>query len=141
MSLEEQYDDAMFEFSTGNFSTAIAKLREILAIDTRHFDAQLALGMAYCRLGDFASAIAEGLKAEQLKPEEQLVHTNLSLFYLKSGDKQKAEQHGLKARISSWKTPHPGANTNPPDNELALAKPPPPPPMKFADQPWKKNPE
>jgi Flp pilus assembly protein TadD len=140
MSLEEQYDDAMFEFSTGNFSTAIAKLREILAIDARHFDAQLALGMAYCRLGDFASAIDEGLKAEQLKPEEQLVHTNLSLFYLKSGDKQKAEQHGLKARISSWKTPQSGTTTDPPENELALAKPPPPPPMKFADQPWKKKP-
>jgi Flp pilus assembly protein TadD len=141
MSLEEQYDDAMFEFSTGNFPAAIAKLREILATDARHFDAQLALGMAYCRLGDFASAIEEGLKAEQLKPEEQLVHTNLSLFYLKSGDKQKAEQHGLKARISSWKTPPSGATANPPETELAQAKPPPPPPGKFANQPWKKKPE
>jgi hypothetical protein len=68
-----------------------------------HFDAQLSLGMAHYRKGDFATAIAEGHKAEQLRPKEQLVHTNLSLFYMKSGDKQTAEHHGLQARIASWR--------------------------------------
>src|SRR2546426_12350652 len=104
LTQQEQYDDAMFDFSTGDYDSAIAKFNAILAEDPAHFDAQLSLGMAYCRKGDFATAIAEGHKAEQLRPKEQLVHTNLSLFYLKLGDKTKAEHHGLQARIASWRT-------------------------------------
>ena len=103
LTQQEQYDDAMFDFSTADYDSAIAKFNAILAEDPAHFDAQLALGMAYCRKGDYATAIAEGHKAEQLRPNEQLVHTNLSLFYMKAGDKKTAEHHGLQARIASWR--------------------------------------
>jgi tetratricopeptide (TPR) repeat protein len=142
MSLQEQYDDAMFDFSRGEFDSAIAKLKNVLAQDAAQFDAQLALGMAYYRQGDYAAAIAEGHKAEQLKPREQLVHTNLSLFYMKSGDKMTAEKHGLQAKIESWRED--AAKAMSPDakieseSELAMAKPK-PPPMKFPSQPWKKK--
>src|SRR5437763_13356575 len=141
---QEQYDDAMFDFSTGDYDSAIAKFNAILAEDPAHFDAQLALGMAYCRKGDYATAIAAGQKAEQLRPNEQLVHTNLSLFYMKAGDKKTAEHHGLQARIASWKadkTP-PGEKTAS-DPELEMAKPktaPVAPPEKFPEMPWKKKP-
>ena len=43
----EQYDDAMFDFSRGEFGSAITKLKTVLAVEPEHFDAQLALGMAY----------------------------------------------------------------------------------------------
>lgn len=133
----------MFDFSRGDFDSALAKLKTILAENPAHFDAQLSLGMACYRKGDFAAAIAEGHKAEQLKPHEQLVHTNLSLFYMKAGDKAKAEHHGLRARIASWKADKssPGAQSGG-DPELALARPPPPlkPPEKFPDMPWRKKP-
>src|SRR6266571_1987436 len=141
---QEQYDDAMFDFSNGDYDSAIAKFRAILAADPAHFDAQLALGMAYYRKGDYATAIAEGHKAEKLRPNEQLVHTNLSLFYMKAGDKKTAEHHGLQARIASWKSdkgaPAPAPASEP---ELEMAKPPPPNvkvPTKFPDMPWKKKP-
>src|SRR6185369_3523872 len=103
MTPQEQYDDAMFDFSRGELDGAIAKLKAVLAADPADFDAQLALGMAYYRKGDYAAAITEGHKAEQLRPKEQLVHTNLSLFYMKSGDKVTAEKHGLQAKIESWR--------------------------------------
>jgi Flp pilus assembly protein TadD len=131
MNLQDQYDDALFDFSTGNFDSTIAKLTAILAAEPTHFDAQLSLGMAYYRKGDFATAIAEGHKAEKLKPKEQLVHTNLSLFYMKAGNKPTAEHHGLQARIATAGDP-----------ELALAKPKPPPmkpPEQFPAMPWKKK--
>jgi Flp pilus assembly protein TadD len=131
MSLPDPYDDAMFDFSTGNFEAAIAKLKSMLAADPSHFEAQLSLGMAYYRQGDYAAALTEGHRAEQLRPDEPFVHTNLSLFYLKSGDKMKAEQHGLKARVASWKTPSPPPGKPGADPELPIAKPPPPP--------WKKT--
>ena len=144
-SPQEQYDDAMYDFSTADYDSAITKLKALLANDPDYFDAQLSLGMAYYRKGDYAAAIAEGHKAEKLRPNEQLVHTNLSLFYMKSGDKQTAEHHGLQARIASWK-----GNMSPPgstpsqasDPELEMAKPKPPPVKvgeKFPDMPWKKS--
>jgi Flp pilus assembly protein TadD len=142
MTLQEQYDDAMFDFSQSDFDGAIVKLKNVLAQEPEHLDAQLALGMAFYRKGDFAAAIAEGHKAEKLRPKEQLVHTNLSLFYMKSGDKVTAEKHGLQAKIESWRE---DAKKNPTDtkaesdSELAISKPT-PQPMKFPSQPWKKKP-
>lgn len=149
MNPPEQYDDAMFDFSRGDFASAVAKLKTVLAADAAQFDAQLALGMAFYRQGDFAAAIAEGHKAEALRPKEQLVHTNLSLFYLRAGDKAKAEHHGLQARIAGWRTESAAAKTGEkPESgaELPMAKPQPPPvkvirmPDKFPEQPWKKPP-
>jgi len=144
VNLQEQYDDAMFDFSQGEFDQAIVKLRAILTADPAHFDAQLSLGVALYRKGDFAAAIAEGHKAEQLKPKEQLVHTNLSLFYMKAGDKTKAEHHGLQARIASWRDDKTVPGDKPTsDPELEMAKPKTSamkPPEKFPDMPWKKKP-
>lgn len=142
-SLQDQYDDAMFDFSTGDYDSSIAKLKEILADEPEHFEAQLALGMAHYRKGDYPTAIAEGHKAEKLRPSEQLVHTNLSLFYMKAGDKKTAEHHGLQARIASWKADKTGPGEKPAtDPELEMAKPQMPPikpPEKFPDMPWKKK--
>jgi len=143
-TLQEQYDEAMFDFSTGDYDSAIAKLRALLAADPAHFDAQLSIGMAYYRKGDYTSAIAEGHKAEKLRPNEQLVHTNLSLFYMKAGDKKTAEHHGLQARIASWKgNMAPPGEAPPVDSELQMAQSPPQNvkvPTKFPDMPWKKKP-
>jgi len=140
---QDQYDDAMYEFSLGQFATAAAKLEAILAADPAHFEAQLALGMAYSRLGDQARAIAEGHKAEKLRPRDQHVHTNLSLFYVKAGDRARAEHHGVQARIASWQgnMAAPGPS---PASETALKQAPPatsspPPPTQFPDMPWKRK--
>ncbi|MFM1769180.1 MAG: hypothetical protein RJA22_1709 [Verrucomicrobiota bacterium] len=136
---QERYDEAMYAFSQADYDTAIAALRALVADEPDFFDARLSLGMALYRKGDYAAAIAEGHRAEQMRPKEQLVHTNLSLFYMKSGDKQKAEHHGLQARIAGWRDnmapPAPGQEGEP---ELQLAKPK-PPPLKPSEMPWKKN--
>jgi Tfp pilus assembly protein PilF len=145
--MQNQYDEAMFAFSTGDYETAIAKLAAILAVEPAHFDVQLALGMAYYRKGDYATAITEGHKAERLRPHDQLVHTNLSLFYMKAGNKAVAEHHGLQARISSWREEAQQAKSGgvpaPENPELAMAKPKQPSvkaPAQFPDMPWKKKP-
>ena len=103
MSIEEQYDDAMYAFSGGDFAGAAVQLRGILAVAPAYYEAQLGLAMAYGRLGDFAAAIAAGLEAERLNPHDPLVHTNFSLFYLKQGNKTQAEHHAAQARIASWR--------------------------------------
>jgi predicted Zn-dependent protease len=142
-TLQEQFDDAMFEFSRGNADEALARLRAVLAEDPSYFDAQLALGGAYYAKGDYAAAITEGHAAEKMKPHDQLVHTNLSRAYMKIGDKKTAEHHALQARIASWRDDMaPPGNVAPAEAELAMAKPKPPPmkpPEKFPDMPWKKK--
>jgi Flp pilus assembly protein TadD len=143
MSLQEQYDEAMFDFSRGDFNEAIIKFRAVLAIDPTYFEAQLALGMAFYRIGDFAAAIVEGHKAEKLRPKEQLVHTNLSLFYMRSGNKIIAEKHGLQAKIESWRADAAAASSTVSsseiNSELLMAKTT-LMPIKFPSQPWKKKP-
>jgi predicted Zn-dependent protease len=142
-SHQEQYDDAMFAFSSGDYDGAITRLEALLREDPVHFEAQLALGMAFYRKGEYSRAILEGHKAEQLRPKEQLVHTNLSLFYMKAGDKKTAEHHGLQARVASWRS-----DSSPPgekarsESELEMAKPQTPvkAPEKFPEMPWKKKP-
>lgn len=145
--LQAIYDDAMFDYSTGDYDTAMAKLAGILAEDRQHFDAQLSVAMCHYRKGDYATAIAEGHKAQKLKPNEQLVHTNLSLFYMKAGDKKTAEHHGLQARIASWKDNMAPPSARQPtagavDDQLKMAGPKPQAfklPKKFPEMPWKKN--
>src|SRR5688572_33210282 len=131
----------MFDFSRAEYDVCIGKLKSILSEQPDHFDALLSLGMAYYRKGDYATAIAEGHKAEKLRPNEQLVHTNLSLFYMKAGDKKTAEHHGLQARIASWRDNMAPPDAEQADPELQLAKPKPPPaaPVKFPEMPWKKK--
>lgn len=146
LTAQEQYDEAMFRFSQADYDAAIAALEAVLRLDPEHFDSQLALGMAHYRRGDYAAALREGHKAEQMRPKEQLVHTNLSLFYMKSGDKLKAEHHGLQARIAGWRENMAApSGAAPEDPELRLAQPTPPPvvktpPLTARDMPWKKKP-
>ncbi|MBX3746367.1 MAG: tetratricopeptide repeat protein [Verrucomicrobiae bacterium] len=146
-SLQERYDDAMFEFTQENYDGAIERLEAILREEPEHFDARLSLGMAWCRKGDFAKAIEEGHRAETLRPHEQLVHTNLSLFYMRAGDKKTAEHHGLQARIASWRgnMDKPASDAPEEEPELRMAGAPKPPvrkvpaPSEFPDMPWKRK--
>jgi predicted Zn-dependent protease len=141
MSLQAQFDDAMFEFSKGHCEAAIERLQGILAGNPDYFDAQLALGGAHFAKGDYEAAIAEGRKAEKMKPNDQMVHTNLSRAFMKAGDIAAAEHHALQARIASWRgNMAPPAAGSESDAGLATAQPKPPPvPAKFPDMPWKKK--
>ena len=141
--LQEQFDDATFAFSQGEYEQAAAGFEAILAADKNNFDARMSLSMALCRLEQFERAIEEGHKAEEQRPNDQLVHTNLSLFYVKTGNKDAAEHHGLQSKIASWK--HPGAEASQSSaggDELQMAKPKAESfkiPGKFPDMPWRKN--
>jgi len=139
-SAQAQYDEALLAFSRGDFAGAATRLETLLAGEPEHFEARLALGLAYYRLGDTARAIAEGHKAEHLQPNEPRVHTNLSLFYLKAGDKARAEHHGARARVASWRDQLRQTPPAPAAPGSAPAAPPPPPlPEHFPEMPWKKK--
>ena len=72
--LQAIYDDAMFDYSTGDFAGALEKLKKRPGRGTRSFRCPAGRGHVSLPAGDFATAIAEGHKAEKLRPNEQLVH-------------------------------------------------------------------
>lgn len=142
--LQIQFDDAVFAYTTGDYAQAVAGFEAVLATDPEHFEARLSLGMAFYRQENYAAAIEEGHKAEAINADEQRVHTNLSLAYMKSGNKETAEHHGLQAKIVGWKAdPNAAAATAAEgEDDLKMAEPKLENiklPTKFPEQPWKKK--
>ena len=97
-SLEQLHDDAIYDMAMGNIDQCIEKLKKILEIDPKHFDSQLALGTAFMRKGDYHQALEEGLKAAVLSPENQMAQMNLSMFYIRLGNKKKSGRTRSKSQ-------------------------------------------
>ena len=71
-------------------------------LDPAFFDGWHALGMALMKLGRFPEAIEAGKRDCELRPNDQIGWTSLSLFYNRNGDIKEAEAAGTKAKILSW---------------------------------------
>jgi hypothetical protein len=56
----------------------------------------------YYRLTPLGKAIAAGLRSVELRPNDQLAWSSLSLFYVRAGMIPEAESAGGKARILGW---------------------------------------
>jgi len=85
------HERAVQSFSRGQDDTAIALLEESLRLDPSHAEAFEALGVILGRNERFHEAIDIFKRLEEIAPLEPMVHTNLSLFYMKIGDKEEAE--------------------------------------------------
>ena len=101
--LELLYDEAVFELALGNVDQCIEKLHCLLKDDPDYFDAQLALSTALMRKEDYPAALLAALRAAELDPKSQMAQMNLSMIYVKMGDKEHAEKHALTAKILHWK--------------------------------------
>jgi len=54
------------------------------------------------KLGRYPEAIEAGLKSVDLRPNEQLAWSSLSLFYVRAGMIKEAESASGKSRILGW---------------------------------------
>ena len=142
-NLQDQFDEATYAFSQGDYDAAAKGFEAILLVDKNNFDARMSYSMTLCRLGEIERAIEEGHKVEKIRPDDQMVHTNLSLFYVKVGNKEAAEHHGLQSKIASWKQPVTEGSSDVSDqSELQMTKPKAESfklPGKFPDMPWRKS--
>src|SRR5437870_12562579 len=100
-SLEEIFDDANGDLAVGDLDSAVEKYRRCVELDSNFFDGWHALGMALMKLDRFEEAIEAGKKAADLKPNDQIGCTSLSLFYNRAGNIKEAEADGAKAKILS----------------------------------------
>jgi folate-binding protein YgfZ len=96
------YDQAVRRFSTGADTEAIDLLQEAIGLDPHLTEAYEALGVVLGRTERFHEAIDVFKRLEELAPDEPMVHTNLSLFYMKIGDKDEAERQKATATMKKF---------------------------------------
>ena len=96
------HDRAIRLFSEQQDDKAVELLTEALRLDPSFSDGYEALGVILGRTGKFHEAIDIFKKLEEVAPNEPMVHTNLSLYYMKIGDKQAAEDEKAKATVKQF---------------------------------------
>lgn len=86
------HDRAVRLFGRGHDDQAVALLEEALGLDPARAETYEALGVILGRSERYHEAIDIFRRLEEVAPDEPMVHTNLSLFYMKVGDRQEAER-------------------------------------------------
>ena len=102
-SLQDQIDDATFDFTMGDSETAIAKLTAISQTHPQSFEAWHALTEVYFSEGRYDSALEAAEKAHALNADDIHINTSLSRIWVERGDKDQAEHFGAQARMLGWK--------------------------------------
>jgi tetratricopeptide (TPR) repeat protein len=100
--VEELFDDANGDLALGELDAAVEKYRRCTELDPEFFDGWHALGMALMKIGRHPEAIEAGLKTVELRPNDQLAWSSLSLFYVRNDQIKEAEAAGAKAKILGW---------------------------------------
>ncbi len=81
---------------------AIALLRKALKENPRNEDAMESLGVLLAKQGKYQEAIMVMHQLEMINPENQMAQMNLSIFYMKIGDKETAEEHKAKGTVIAF---------------------------------------
>ena len=89
---KEVYQTALHEFAYGSEERAIQLLREVIDLDPLLMDAYESLGVILSRHEQLDEAIALMHRLMALDPDSIMAHTNLSVYYMQQGDKEKAEE-------------------------------------------------
>jgi folate-binding protein YgfZ len=97
--VQQLYDRAIRTFADGEEDAALGLLEEALRLDPGFGDAYEAVGVILGRAGRFHEAIDVFRRLEEVAPDEPMVNTNLSLYYMKLGDKETAEDESGKATL------------------------------------------
>ncbi len=86
------HERAVHLFSQGQDLKAANLLEDAIRLDPSHGDSYEALGVILGRGERFHEAIDIFHRLEEVAPNEPMVHTNLSLYYMKIGNREEAER-------------------------------------------------
>lgn len=103
------YDAALKEFAEGSEEQAIIMLREVIELDPLLADAYESLGVILSRHEQYDEAIALMHRLKDLIPDSVMAHTNLSVYYMHLGDKERAEEEkaiSMSIRMSQLAKEH-----------------------------------
>ena len=102
-SLQDQIDDATFDFTMGDSEMALSKLTRLSDAHPNSFETWHALTEVYFSERRYDDALEAGEQAHALKPDDIHINTSLSRIWVERGDKDKAEHYGAQARMLGWK--------------------------------------
>lgn len=88
----------------GKLDEAIAKLHEVLAINSEHVLSHLALAVLYTRTKDHGNAVEHGEKACELEPNEPFNFTAMSVTYQKAWEGTQEQDYIRKAEDAMEKS-------------------------------------
>jgi len=101
--IEELFWEGSDLHGEGKHAEAMAVFDKCLAIDPAYSDAILGKAMVHLAREEFDEAIALGNQLVALNPSDLLSYTNLSMFYMRAGRIEEAEEANAKARMLDWK--------------------------------------
>ena len=101
--LQTLIEDATADFAVGDNQTALAKLTRASTAAPDSFEAWHALSEVYFSQRNLDEALAAGIKAHALKPDDLFINTTMSRIWMERGDKERAEHFGAQAKIQGWK--------------------------------------
>lgn len=99
----ELYDTALTAFRNDDLELAEDYLLKAINYHPGFSDAYEALGVMLGRLERFPEAIKLMEKLTEVDPDSSMAHTNLSLFLMKMGKIEEAENHKATATLKSFK--------------------------------------
>jgi Flp pilus assembly protein TadD len=100
--VEALFDDANGDLALGDLEPAVEKYRRCTELAPDFADGWHALAMALMKVGRPTEAITAALRNTELRPNDQLAWSSLSICYVKNHQIKEAEAAGAKARILSW---------------------------------------
>lgn len=100
---QEYLDEALQIFAAApgpqDLDPAIELLRKALKENPKFEDAYESLGVMLAKQEKFKEAIAVMHQLEMINPQNIMAQTNLSIFYMRIGDKETAEEHKAKSTV------------------------------------------
>lgn len=96
--LNTLYDEADQLKEQGDLEGAVAKLKEIVALDDSYVLAHSALGVHLQKLGLFDEAVRHATRVTELEPDDPFSFTQLSVICMRCGRIQEAEDAMAKSR-------------------------------------------
>lgn len=96
------YEAGLKAFAENREDEAVLLLREAIEQDPLMADAYEALGVVLSRREQYDEAIKLMHRLAEINPDEVMAHTNLSIFYMKKGMKEEAEQEKAIATTLSF---------------------------------------
>lgn len=96
------FETAVKVFQEGNEEAAVKEFEEILKIDPKNEDSFEAIGVIFGRMERYQDGIDFMDKLLEANPNSVMAHTNKSLYFMKLGEIEKAEEEKAQATVKSF---------------------------------------
>lgn len=102
-STEQELQQAVLDFTLGEYTVALEKLDHVIFNKPDYFDAHLAKTEVLYAMEQYEQALICAENAEKIESEDVHLKTSLSRIWMRLGNKEKAEAYGAEAKMLNWK--------------------------------------